>query len=192
MAQASFTLADILTMVAEITDKITDYASGSNATLKAAFTRGINEGYRKIVKEKYKLDYSESITLDSSRCFNPTTLTKSVFQIKQIVDTITDSYGYTFMELQRDKIFVPEATPSKAVLVCYYYLPDDLALDASVPEIPAAIIPKDVYARYAAFYYFSDKKRFNEANYHYTLYENAMMEAFTNRTPRKLLVRKMR
>lgn len=191
MAQAAIILTDILTVVAEITNKTTQYANGADTALKATFIRGINEGYRKIVKEKYPLDYSESITLDADGCFNPATLTKSIYKIKQIVDELTSCAGYSYEELQRDKIYIPEAGASGTVLVCYYYLPDDLALDNSSPEIPAAIISKEVYAEYAAFYYFKNLKKYGDANYHFTLYDNAISDAFTSRTSKKLLVRRM-
>lgn len=187
-------LTNILTMVAEKTNQVTAYNNGSNTAMKATFIRGINRAYKRLCKEKYKLDYSESVTLDSDKCFNPFgtgVLTKDFIGIKRVVDEIDDSDAYKVVVLQNDKWQVIGATASGSVLVCYYYMPAELSGDTDEPVIPDHIIDTEVYADFAAGYYFETQRKINEANRFYLKFDNAIELNFTKTSPKKLLYKPM-
>jgi hypothetical protein len=186
------TLGDILKKVARKTNRVDDYAGGTESDIKTIFTDGVNRAVRQIVEDKYPIDYGQSVTLDANACFTTVspTLTKEFRKIKRIQVSATDTTEYDYELLTQGTIHV-YASPSTAVYVIYYYAPADLLALASDCEIPDGVINPDVIADGAVAYYWETQERFDKANWWDAKFNRSLDEVFAHTVPRRIRVRRM-
>jgi len=92
----------------------------------------LNEGYRKICREKAHLWTSEAVTLDANKCFNISSLSEKLTKVLKISlyqDYSSAAGGAESQGLYWDKydgngtIYVPNATASGTVYLEYEYMP---------------------------------------------------------------------
>ncbi len=127
--------------------------AGDRSEHRSVIKPALNEGYRKICREKAHLWTVESVTLDADKCFNISSLTERLTTILKVSrcqdfsDDAGNSYSPPFSWYKQDgagTIFVPNATASTAVYVKYEYMPARLKETYNISGAnTAALIPVD-------------------------------------------------
>lgn len=136
-------LIETATYIDEDLIKSNDVYVGEGLKLVNKLKSAINYAYKKICREKYKLDYFETLSKDSP-------LTKKFYQLIKLVITGTDlPIDY---EVKGDNIYY---NYDGQVDITYYYIPDELVNLQDVPKLPESAVDHKILCFYAAFHYLS-------------------------------------
>ena len=142
---------EIATYVDETITKTGAVYLDTSLAITNKFKSAINEAYRKIATERYKLIYSQTVTLDANLQFTLSGLTKTFYRLVRVEDA--DEYEITAMIIPAEKVECPNEASGDTVTVYYYYLPAELSVLTGSPEFPTAAVDHKVMCYYAAFKY---------------------------------------
>lgn len=127
----------------ETLSKTNGVYTGESLVIVNKLKSAINYAYKKICREKYKLEYFETLSKDSP-------FTKNFYRLISIVATGTDEpIDY---EIKGDNIYYDYDCQ---VDVRYYYVPDELINLTDVPLLPETAVDHKLLCFYAAFHYFN-------------------------------------
>lgn len=135
----------------ETISKTGEAYAGDSLVIVNKFKSALNEAYRKITKERYKLIYSEDIVLDASKQFELADLTETFFELVKVEDA--DEYEVTAIFKPGEIVKCPNEASGDTVTVFYYYLPDELSDLDDEPAFPVAAVEHKIMCYYAAFKY---------------------------------------
>jgi hypothetical protein len=114
---------------------------GESIILINIFKSAINFAYKKIAREKYNLEFEDSVSSGD-------VLTKKFYKVKKVsVDNSPIDY-----QIENNAI---EFDYDGYVDVLYYYIPNDLTNLTDVPELPDEAVDHKILCYYAAFQYFN-------------------------------------
>ena len=142
--------------------------------LSAFFLTAYNEIYRRIMSEVYRVTYTETVALDSNKCFSPDNLSKRLISIKNIRTSGCDKLLW---EKHSDNNIAVH-TQSNTVTVTYCYMPELLTNSSpttaptSVSATNTPIIPEEyhnIFSLWAAYRYLHSRRKFEDANYYYEM-----------------------
>jgi hypothetical protein len=124
--------------------------TGENLDIVNKIKDGINYAYEKICKEKYRLSYTQDITLDSNLEYDTSNLTKTLLEIKKIN---YDNLNYRFEFMDDDVIRIPDGTSGTTYEITYTYVPTVLSDLTDKPEFKEGQIDDTIICYYAAYHY---------------------------------------
>ena len=163
--------------------EVDDAARTANAP---NFLLDYNDAYEEIIKEKYRLTYSEAIALDSARKFDISSLANTLVEILKISEYADFSSGAGYVEanahswdkFDHDTIVVPTALENTSVYVKYRYMPALLTnptptstSTSSSPLLPTKDQVALTYYAAARYYEGQGQNKKGEATYWRNLYE---------------------
>lgn len=145
----------------QMIDKVAMYArreigsapyTGDNLDVVNKIIDGINYAYEKICKEKYRLYYSEQITLDSNLRYDTANLTKTLWEIDSIK---ISNYMYQFEFVDDTVIVVPDGAEGVTFDIKYSYIPSSFTISSLTgkPAFRDGQIDNTIMCYYATYHY---------------------------------------
>ena len=129
--------------------------TGDSLVIVNKLKTAINYIYQKVAKERYKLIYSESITLDSNKQFSISSLTNTFYELVKIEDSNASQVSWKFVP--NEKIECPYKSSGDTLTIFYYYIPSELTNLTDEPIFPNGAINDKIYCFYASYFYLSQE-----------------------------------
>lgn len=127
--------------IGEVLQKQDNEYIGESITLTNIFKSAINFAYKKIVREKYPLEYEDTVSSGDP-------LTKKFYKLKKVsVDNLPIDFTIENNAIEFDY--------DGPVDVLYNYIPNELSSLTDVPELPDEAVDHRLLCYYAAFQYFN-------------------------------------
>lgn len=152
------TLDEMIQECASYTDNSEDIGvapySGDALTMANKYVSAINYAYKKIAKERFRLDYSEGIVLDANLEFSLSSLTKTFYKMVSVENS--DEKEISWGLRPGNKVRCPNETAADTVTVFYYYIPADLVITTLTGTMlfPGEAVDPKIPCYYAAYLYF--------------------------------------
>lgn len=149
---ANLTLQEMITKVAMYTRREIGLApyTGDNLDIATKITDGINYAYEKICKERYRLYFTEEITLDSNLQYDTSNLTKTLFEIDSIK---IDTCSYEFEFIDDTTLYMPYGTVGNTYTIKYSFIPNKLSEMTDKPLFKDGQIDSSILCFYASYHY---------------------------------------
>lgn len=184
------TLDDMLIETAGYCDETISKVNGSytsdSLVIVDKLVSPLNYALNKIVKEKIKLEYIETITLDADRKFDLSTLTKNMLQILSVQDSEDPECEFNYM-VNADSLYVPSGLSGDSYKLKYNYLPAELSTAnlTGVPELPTAVDIR-IPCYYAAYFFLA-----NGSDERANIFLDLWNDGFTSIKPSKKILKKI-
>jgi len=166
--------------------------TGDELILVNKFKSAINYAYiNKIAKEKYRLEYKDTVTLDNDQQFALSALTKTFYEIRKIED-INESKITNWEFSPDEKVYFPYNASGETFTVYYYCLPDELTGTGDTPIFPAAAVDHKILCFFAAFQYWNiedDEDSISKANKWLALWNDGYNNIKQNRGQKRKIRR---
>lgn len=143
------TLQDMLNEVSSYVDD-TDVVSDDQS--QSRIISALNRAYKRICREKYRLNTEDTIILDNTLTIDCNKLSKKFMLFNAVYDSNGNELAYTFKNT--NIINLPYNQSGDTVIINYSYLPDDLKNMTDEPLLPDATVDHKLICYYAAYEYF--------------------------------------
>lgn len=139
------------------------------AELKERIHRTLNTAYLFLARAYCGEIVSQQVTLDEYSCFATAQLLRPLIVVRKIIQ---DNRPQLFMrKLHHVEVFAPAGT---SVTVEYECVPEELAYDASTPNLDSGLIPHEAICYLAASLLWGQSGARANALYYDTLYKNML------------------
>lgn len=145
-------------MIQEVALYIGEIITKSGSTYTSAKAKkivsGINYAISKIVNEKFKLYYKESVTLDSNLSFDTTALNYKFIDVKTLKDACNNNVKYNIYG--KTTITCPDMVEGDILTLEYQYSPPEFTLNNIAADfpLPEQNVNPRIACMFSAYFYY--------------------------------------